>query len=722
MIITRLFDSRTVQQPFVNLLFSFAIRDTLASKCKTSAECTGKGEYCNRSSGKCWCLPTHFVLGKECKPVIYPGQNGCEDSRQCAKGYPGAICTTQNKCQCPKGFRAKAFSCFKNKRYAPQRKRSQPLGMSAYDYNGFAEKAKYDHFDIPAVHEKAISSLCPAQQVFIHETGISRLPGQSCQYSEQCAAIEPGTFCRKLRCKCARGMKLNGNSCTFMEPKCAIYGHVWIPEMGQCMQGTISSQTANKANNGVEQMLSPGVNGCSHSIQCSAAADGAYCSQHKCTCPEKLVPIDGICGEQCQANMTFSAVVGKCISAIKPGGKCQYSSQCQTSDAEIICIRGICRCSLGKVFIGDRCAENCPADHVVGNNGICRQVTSACPMGSERCLSGSSCLYGSCGCPFGTLPKSGECILERKVPIGSPCNSTQICLENANCIDGICQCPVGMVVQDGKCRNFMLTGVGASCANGEFCSGGSTCTKSICLCPAGTTNQNGVCKEDQNENYEKTCINGETCYGDLFCIDGICQCPQGTFSSDGQCIPTTGKCSNPLQCEGNSYCDHNIGLCVCQDGHQYRDQSCISMFSRTLISPIKICITNTDCIAGAKCIASRCHCPAGEIFTDGRCQMVFAEPGESCLNGETCVSNYVCINGSCLCPDGEISKDGNCVTEDTEIKKHTSYQAEPNSPCSRGELCIGGSFCSVVDRICRCPADSILQNGRCKFINGISLL
>lgn len=46
--------------------------------------------------------------------VIYPGQSGCEDSRQCAKGYPGAICTSQNKCQCPKGFKAKAFSCFKS--------------------------------------------------------------------------------------------------------------------------------------------------------------------------------------------------------------------------------------------------------------------------------------------------------------------------------------------------------------------------------------------------------------------------------------------------------------------------------------------------------------------------------------------------------------------------------------------------------------------------------
>uniref|UniRef100_A0A7I4NLN8 EGF-like domain-containing protein n=1 Tax=Brugia malayi TaxID=6279 RepID=A0A7I4NLN8_BRUMA len=634
---------------------------TLASKCKTSDECTGKGEYCNRDSGKCWCLSTHFVLGGKCKPVIYPGQKGCEDSRQCAKGYPGAICS-QNKCHCPKGFKAKAFSCFKNKRYTPQRKRSQPPSMSAYDQISFTEKAKYNLSGFPTVHRTTVSFLCPVQQVFIEEVGIcmtTRLPGESCHYSEQCIATEPGAFCQKLKCTCARGMKFSGNSCTLRDTKCSIHGYVWVPEVGQCMQ-----------------VLPPGANGCSHSVQCSAAVDGAYCFRHKCMCPGKLIPINGICAVKCHENMTFSAIVGKCISAVKPGRQCQYSSQCQTSNAEMICIRGICRCSLGKVFTGDRCAENCLQGHIVGNNGICKQVVNACSIGSEQCLSSSSCSSGICECPFGTVSKSGECLLERRVPIGFPCNSTQICLGIANCIDGICQCPMGMVIQNGKCRDFMLSGAGGSCASGELCSGGSICTKSICLCPTGTTNQSGLCVPEQKS-----------------------------------------KCSNSLQCGENSYCDHKSGLCICQDGHQYWNQSCIPTFSRTLISPIKTCIINADCIAGTKCVANRCHCPAGEIFTEGRCQMVFAEPGESCFNGETCVSNYVCINGSCSCPDGEVSKDGNCITEDTEIKKYTSYQAEPNSPCNRGELCIGGSFCNVMDGLCRCPADTILQSGRCEFTN-----
>ncbi|VDO24176.1 unnamed protein product [Onchocerca flexuosa] len=843
---------------------------TLASKCKTSAECMGRGEYCNKSSGKCLCLSTHLRLDGKCKPVIYPGQSGCDDSRQCAEGYPGAICTSQKRCQCPKGFKTKAFSCFKSKfytgkRYTPQRRRSQPLRIS--DRNNFTEKAKYNPSGISTVNGTAFSSLCPMQQVYIQEVDTcmtTRLPGELCQYSEQCATIEPGAFCQRLRCKCALGMKFDGNSCTFTDPKCAVHGYVWVPEMDECMQ-----------------VLSPGTDGCTHSIQCSTVADNAYCFRHKCTCPDNLIPVDGTCGEQCPTRMTFSAVIGQCIPAIKPGGKCQYSSQCQTDDNEMICVRGICRCFGGKVFTGDRCAESCPRDHIVDKNGICRKgclkklntfllifkisnfnyifvqistqiehkdkcydqilpgqscivdsqcmggfrcvknicvcpssmmirnglcrqrkvapmqscnygqvclggsfchagicvcpagfikmneecvlratvppsstcnsavrcgggsiciadicecpdfkepvngicemspavlLGDSCPTGNERCLGGSSCLFGICECPFGTVPKYGECISERKVPVGSRCKSTQTCLGLATCIEGICQCPDGMILQDGECHYHTFVGVGSSCANGEFCDGGSICLQSICLCPPGTTNQNGLCLAEQKKNYEETCMNGETCIDNLLCIDGICQCPQGMFSSSGQCILTTTdslvKCSNSSQCTGNSYCDHQSGLCICQDGFQYRNQSCMPVFTRALISPIKACITSADCMIGAKC-----HCPAGEIFTGGRCQMVFAEAGESCLNGETCTSNYVCINGSCSCPDGEISRNGNCVTEDTEIKKYTRYQAEPHSSCSKGELCIGGSFCNVVDGLCRCPANTILQNGRCEFAN-----
>lgn len=74
-------------------------------------------------------------------------------------------------------------------------------------------------------------------------------------------------------------------------------------------------------------------------------------------------------------------------------------------------------------------------------------VGSACPTGNERCLGGSYCLFGICECPFGSVQRSGECVWEQKVPVGSPCDNTHICPEIANCIDGICQCPFGTFLQ-----------------------------------------------------------------------------------------------------------------------------------------------------------------------------------------------------------------------------------------------------------------------------------
>ncbi|OZC05282.1 EB module [Onchocerca flexuosa] len=623
------------------------------------------------------------------------------------------------------------------------------------------------------------------QQVYIQEVDTcmtTRLPGELCQYSEQCATIEPGAFCQRLRCKCALGMKFDGNSCTFTDPKCAVHGYVWVPEMDECMQ-----------------VLSPGTDGCTHSIQCSTVADNAYCFRHKCTCPDNLIPVDGTCGEQCPTRMTFSAVIGQCIPVIKPGGKCQYSSQCQTDDNEMICVRG---CSSTQIEHKDKCY-----DQILPGQ--------SCIVDSQ-CMGGFRCVKNICVCPSSMMIRNGLC-RQRKVAPMQSCNYGQVCLGGSFCHAGICVCPAGFIKMNEECVLRATVPPSSTCNSAVRCGGGSICIADICECPDFKEPVNGICEMSpagvnayllleyyweipvqlemsdvwavhpvflayanvhleqcrnmanayQNEkfplvlvvnplrlaldlqlalkafarwgmslphirrcreqlckwrilrrrinmssieNYEETCMNGETCIDNLLCIDGICQCPQGMFSSSGQCILTTTdslvKCSNSSQCTGNSYCDHQSGLCICQ---------------------------------------GLCHCPAGEIFTGGRCQMVFAEAGESCLNGETCTSNYVCINGSCSCPDGEISRNGNCVTEDTEIKKYTRYQEQsvftlpPQqvfnrsgnmlneslngtvinvnritirlNRCENSNDCKGGSYCLGYQ--CICPFNMIMKDGLC---------
>ncbi|VBB27892.1 unnamed protein product [Acanthocheilonema viteae] len=660
---------------------------TLGSKCKISAECTGKGEYCNRRSGKCCCLSTHFVLNGKCKPVIYPGQSGCEDSRQCAKSYPGAICTGQNKCECPKGFKAKAFSCFKSKRYVPQRKRSQPLRLNVRDQSNFIEKAKNNPFGI--------------------STAVK--PGGKCQYSSQCQMNNTEMICIRGICRCSSGKVFTGDMCAESCPSDYVVG-----KNGICKQGCNSKQL--EYNDKCYDQVPMGQR-CLVNSNCMG---GFRCVNNTCVCPSSMMIRDGLCRQKVGAMKSCAngeiclggsfCLAGTCVcpvgniilneecvprGTVPPSSACNSTIQCSGGSS---CIANICQCPKFQQSV----------------NGICKPIPSesmesACPNGNERCLDGSNCFFDRCECPFGTKSNSAGCILEQKVSVGSPCNSTQICHEAANCINGICQCKIGTVLKDGECRDLTLIGgVGDSCANGEFCIGGSVCNRTICLCPIGTTNQNGICIAKGKINNGEICINGETCPDELLCIDGICRCPQGMFPNNGQCMTTIdslGECTNSSECAGNSYCDHQSGLCICQDGYQYHDQICIPMLTRTLISPIKICITNADCTA------------AGEIFMDDRCQMVFAEPGESCLNGETCISNYVCINGSCSCPDGEASRDGNCV----EIENYINYQAKPNSPCRKGEFCTGGSFCNVVDGMCRCPADTILQNERCEFVNAQSI-
>lgn len=65
-------------------------------------------------------------------------------------------------------------------------------------------------------------------------------PGDSCQYSQQCQAVELGSFCQNRQCQCAPGMILNGNSCSFEDRKCTVRGYVWVPEVGECMQGAFN--------------------------------------------------------------------------------------------------------------------------------------------------------------------------------------------------------------------------------------------------------------------------------------------------------------------------------------------------------------------------------------------------------------------------------------------------------------------------------------------------
>ncbi|VDM54248.1 unnamed protein product [Angiostrongylus costaricensis] len=202
------------------------------------------------------------------------------------------------------------------------------------------------------------SVTCPSGQTYIHEAGIcmtAQSPGEPCQYTQQCAAAEPGAFCLRLTCECAYGMVPSSNGCTFVSEECHERGLVFIPEIGEC-----------------REVLSPGSRGCSHNLQCSQAFSEATCVLQTCTCPSSLPEaVEGTCGKLCAAGQTYSAVAGQCLPTFQPGDQCLYTSQCHAVHHGMICERNICRCPNGLVFTGSICARLCPAGYMVNDKGVC---------------------------------------------------------------------------------------------------------------------------------------------------------------------------------------------------------------------------------------------------------------------------------------------------------------------------------------------------------------
>jgi hypothetical protein len=78
---------------------------TLRRPCLTDQNCTGNGEFCNvaLNARRCECTPRFADVDWRCLPGVFPGEFGCEDSRQCSIFFPGATCSGEGKCHCPEG-------------------------------------------------------------------------------------------------------------------------------------------------------------------------------------------------------------------------------------------------------------------------------------------------------------------------------------------------------------------------------------------------------------------------------------------------------------------------------------------------------------------------------------------------------------------------------------------------------------------------------------------
>ncbi|CAJ0959311.1 unnamed protein product, partial [Mesorhabditis belari] len=709
---------------------------TVGQNCRSGAECRGRGEFCS-SFGVCMCLSTHVDSGTQCKPTVYPGQSGCDDSRQCNKGFPGAFCDRAQICQCPNGMISQQQTCLTPNALAnmimadpqpapshyPSRmngRGSQSIGNLQRTPPTYSRRRPFNQ----ETHQNFFKRL--QQPASNNRFGVQ--PDGLCAVDSDCAGY-PMSYCDGV-CKCINGALNAGSTCVAGAPALSAAtcssGQIYVTEAGSCMTSQnpgepcqysqqcsanepgafclklkcecvygmqqsgagctfVDSQCPQRGFiwiselGACKEVIPPGGKGCSHNLQCQAAYPDATCFLQSCSCPPEFpIAIDGTCGRNCSAGTTFSGITNTCLPTVQPGDQCIYSSQCHAIHPGMICDRNRCNCPNGQVFSGNQCTDSCPQGYRVNSKGVCAQ-----------------------GCAPTQIDFQGEC-LNQATP-GQQCLVNAQCTGGSSCQSGICVCPLATVSSGGVCMPVQSPPL-ASCANGEQCSGGSFCVSGNCSCPLGQSVLNGQCVTPIAVPPNSPCNPSVSCGGGSSCVNSVCVCSTSLVVIDETCsLPPTvnpgGPCPSGLErCLGQSSCIN--GVCACPFGTTIQNAQCVPIAAATPGSP---CGPATTCQGLAVCIDSMCRCPYGMTIQGGECRAApSSDVGSSCLNDEVCIGGSVCLNGICSCPIGTRAIQGICTA---------IASAQPGQTCASGEVCTGGSNCQ--QGVCVCPIGTINFQGYC---------
>lgn len=251
---------------------------------------------------------------------------------------------------------------------------------------------------------------------------------------------------------------------------------------------------------------------------------------------EGCLPLGSACdtSDRCEGGLCADTVGGRiCTQACDPLRLelgCSPGSYCAASGCDAYCVPG----SLGAGAVGDtcsndgecatgfcrdpgdglrRCLDFCRIDQndclarevCVALGGSCGGCVDASIYGGlhslgEPCTSGSECTSGVCHvrgglgecatpcnagtCSEGFVCRDGDCIADRRQPVGGPC------IDNADCTDGLCatsgrgswctvtcetdaMCPTGMICDPTARVCAPDRGLdGAACATGDDCVSG----------------------------------------------------------------------------------------------------------------------------------------------------------------------------------------------------------------------------------------------------------
>ncbi|EPB69258.1 EB module [Ancylostoma ceylanicum] len=273
--------------------------------------------------------------------------------RHCNDGQPDGKCDETGRCLCPESM----------KKHYDDRGVAPPLAEVAtpndasklealeksirkmFSRRNYALRAAQSIVGAPPAQQQART--CPKGQTYVSEAGVCmtvQFPGEPCQYSQQCAAAEPGAYCSRLRCECTHGMRQSGAGCAFIDYECSERGLVFIPELGDCRAA-----------------------------------------------------VDGTCAERCAVGQVYSGVAGQCLPTVSPAGQCLYTSQCQAIEQGMTCENSVCRCPNGLVSIK---YSGCQGNQIEVDGECLSHALAGEPCRVHaQCTGGASCLKGHCVCP-----------------------------------------------------------------------------------------------------------------------------------------------------------------------------------------------------------------------------------------------------------------------------------------------------------------------------------
>ncbi|VDO77976.1 unnamed protein product [Heligmosomoides polygyrus] len=528
------------------------------------------------------------------------------------------------------------------------------------------------------------STACPPGQTYIPEAGAcmtGQYPGEPCQYSLQCSAIEPGAFCLRLRCECMYGMVRSGNGCTFVSDECHERGFVFIPELGECRQAKEADEKKNAA----------------FGQGCSTIRTAYRWYQKFRNGDESLEEHEGRGRHSDVDEDKLRDVVEEDPhKAVQAGDPCVYTAQCHASQSGMVCERNVCRCPTGMVSSGSKCTQSCPTGYMVNSKGVCTpgcqsnqiEVNGECLSQSvpgqdcrvnAQCTGGSSCLNYQCTCPRGMFPRGGACEFVSAAPLSS-CRDGERCTRDAICVDGACVCPAGRQIVNGQCLTSITVPPMSPCGSFVSCGGGSSCIEGICQCPQNLQSVNGSCQYRSSVAPGSPCPTGlERCLSQATCVNGVCQCPFGMVAQGNDCValravPAGSTCNRTSRCRG---------LAVCVDGICH--------------SPADLPLSNGQCRAGT-------------VNINGVCvEQNTAAPGSSCASGQTCSGGSNCMNSICVCPAGQVNIEEQCRLVTNIL-----------GSCDVNMKCVGGAVCDVTRRLCVCPARSVVVRGSCVDITNVA--